>query len=87
MSLRGVMKMLKIENLSVSYGPRHVLEAISLEVNSGEVLALIGPNGAGKSTLLKALIGIVQVPNGEISFNSSIVGFIICYLLISQVFF
>ncbi len=51
--------MLKIENLTVSYGSRKVLKGISLQVNSGEVMACIGPNGAGKSTLVRAVSGIV----------------------------
>jgi iron complex transport system ATP-binding protein len=58
--------MLKIEGLSVSYGPRRVLHNISLEVNSGEVLALIGPNGAGKTTLVRAASGVIPVENGVI---------------------
>jgi len=51
--------MLKIQNLSVSYGPRQILHDISLNVQSGEVLALIGPNGAGKSTLIRAASGVI----------------------------
>jgi len=51
--------MLKIESLSVSYGPREILHNISLDVQSGEVLALIGPNGAGKSTLIRAASGVI----------------------------
>jgi iron complex transport system ATP-binding protein len=51
--------MLKIQSLSVSYGPRRVLHDVSLDVQSGEVLALIGPNGAGKSTLIRAASGVV----------------------------
>ena len=51
--------MLKIQNLSVSYGSRRILHDVSLEVQSGEVLALIGPNGAGKSTLIRAASGVI----------------------------
>ena len=51
--------MLKIESLSVSYGSRKILHEISLNVQSGEVLALIGPNGAGKSTLIRAASGVI----------------------------
>src|SRR6266498_1190046 len=51
--------MLKIQNLSVSYGPRQILHEISLDVQSGEILALIGPNGAGKSTLIRAVSGVI----------------------------
>jgi iron complex transport system ATP-binding protein len=58
--------MLKIENLTVSYGTRRVLQDVSLEVNSGEVVALIGPNGAGKSTLVRAASGVIPVDSGNI---------------------
>lgn len=61
--------MLRIENLTVSYGSRHVLHNVSLEVNSGEVLALIGPNGAGKSTLIRAVSGVVSAQSGNVRTN------------------
>jgi iron complex transport system ATP-binding protein len=60
---------LKIEELTVSYGPRRVLHNISLEVNSGEVLALIGPNGAGKTTLVRAASGVIPVESGSLRSN------------------
>ncbi|MFA5874813.1 MAG: ABC transporter ATP-binding protein [Anaerolineales bacterium] len=62
--------MLYIENLSVSYGTRRVLTEVSLEVNSGEVVALIGPNGAGKSTLVRAISGVIPVESGRIHSNN-----------------
>jgi iron complex transport system ATP-binding protein len=61
--------MLKIENLTVSYGSRRVLHEVSLQVESGQVLALIGPNGAGKSTLVRAASGIIPVETGRIHTN------------------
>ena len=61
--------MLCIENLSVSYGVHRVLTDVSLEVNSGEVVALIGPNGAGKSTLVRAISGVIPVESGRIYIN------------------
>jgi len=61
--------MLKIQNLYVSYGSRHVLHDISLNVQSGEVLALIGPNGAGKSTLIRAASGVIPY-TGQVRTNS-----------------
>jgi iron complex transport system ATP-binding protein len=60
--------MLKIQNLSVSYGSRRILHDISLDVQSGEVLALIGPNGAGKSTLIRAVSGVIPY-SGHIRTN------------------
>ena len=61
--------MLKIDGLSVSYGARRVLHEISLEVSSGEVLALIGPNGAGKSSLVRAVSGIIPADSGAVRTN------------------
>ena len=61
--------MLRIENLSVSYGSRRVLYQVSLEVKSGEVLALIGPNGAGKSTLVRAVSGVIPAQAGKVRTN------------------
>ena len=63
--------MLRIENLTVSYGTRGVLHDVSLEINSGEVLALIGPNGAGKSTLVRAVSGVIPLESGRIHSNGS----------------
>ena len=56
--------MLKIEGLSVSYGSRRALQAVSMDVQSSQVLALIGPNGAGKSTLVRAVSGVIPVQAG-----------------------
>jgi iron complex transport system ATP-binding protein len=61
--------MLRIEGLTVRYGERRVLEDVSLQVQSGEVMALIGPNGAGKSTLIRAASGVVPVESGRIRTN------------------
>jgi iron complex transport system ATP-binding protein len=63
--------MLRIENLSVSYGARCVLHEVSLTVENGEVLALIGPNGAGKSTLVRAVSGVVPAQSGSARKNGT----------------
>jgi iron complex transport system ATP-binding protein len=60
--------MLKIQNLSVSYGSRKILHNLSLNVQSGEILALIGPNGAGKSTLIRAVSGVIPY-TGQVRTN------------------
>lgn len=49
--------MLKVENLSVSYGDLTILNDVSFAVESGEWLMIVGPNGAGKSTLIHAITG------------------------------
>jgi iron complex transport system ATP-binding protein len=58
--------MLKIQNLSVSYGARAVLKNINLEVKKGETLALLGPNGSGKSTLLRTISGLLPAAQGTV---------------------
>lgn len=58
--------MLKVNDISVSYGERAVLRDISLELPDGRIVALLGANGAGKTTLIKALNGTVPVSTGEI---------------------
>jgi iron complex transport system ATP-binding protein len=58
--------MLLIDRLSVAYGPHVILHEVSLEVRSGEVLALIGPNGAGKSTLIRAVSGVIPIQSGQV---------------------
>ena len=58
--------MMKFENLSAGYGPCDVLQSVSAEAKSGELITLIGPNGCGKSTLLKTLCGIIPLSSGKI---------------------
>lgn len=57
------MELLKVENLSVSYGLSRVLHDVSLAVNSGELVSLIGRNGVGKSTTMRGIMGL-QPPRG-----------------------
>lgn len=61
--------MLQIKDLKVAYGPIEVIHGISLEVKTGECVALIGANGAGKSSTLKAICGLVPAKSGTITFE------------------
>lgn len=58
--------MLEARNISVRYGERTALQAISLKLRSGRMIALLGPNGAGKTTLMKALNGTLPLSGGEV---------------------
>jgi len=61
--------MLKIDNLSVSFGGLTALKGVSLEVRSGEFISVIGPNGAGKTTLFKAISGTAPIMSGTITLD------------------
>ena len=51
--------MMKAENVSLDYGARRVVDAVSLEAGAGQLIGLIGPNGSGKTSLVKCLSGLV----------------------------
>ncbi|MCB1868993.1 MAG: ABC transporter ATP-binding protein [Gammaproteobacteria bacterium] len=63
--------LLKIAELTSHYGPIQALHGISLEVNSGELVAIVGANGAGKTTLLLTLSGVQKASGGSISFDGT----------------
>jgi len=58
--------MLTIEHLDVHYGDLQVLWDISLEVHTGEIVAMVGSNGAGKSTLIRTIAGLHRPTRGLI---------------------
>ena len=60
-------EVLRLENVSVSYGEHIVLEDINLTVEEHDFLGIIGPNGGGKSTLLKVILGLVKPYRGVVT--------------------
>ena len=58
------MSVLKITNLTKTFGNFTALDGVNLEVNKGEVYGFIGPNGAGKSTTIRVLLGIIKATSG-----------------------
>ena len=60
--------MLRLQDVQAFYGKSHVLHGVTLEVDGGQVVGLLGRNGVGKSTTLKAIMGLVAVQSGSISF-------------------
>lgn len=63
------MSELIVENLRKAYKTRTVVQDISLQINSGEVVGLLGPNGAGKTTSFYMLVGLVPLDAGRITLN------------------
>lgn len=60
------MKLLEIKNLKKSFGDLQVIKDISLDVESGQVVAIIGPSGSGKSTLLRCATMLETMDSGEL---------------------
>ena len=58
--------MLKVTDLSVSYGHVEALRGVSVEVHQGQIVSIIGANGAGKTTLLRTISGMVKPLGGTV---------------------
>ncbi len=61
--------MLEVRTLSSRYGRITALHDVSLQVGSGELVALVGANGAGKTTLLRSLSGVQPIASGSVHFE------------------
>jgi branched-chain amino acid transport system ATP-binding protein len=66
-----VTALLQVSDLTVRYGRITALDAVSVSVGQGEIVAIVGPNGAGKSTLLNAVAGVVRPAAGDIRFRDA----------------
>lgn len=62
-------QMLKVQNLSKSYGGVHAVSDVSFSLKAGEVLGLIGPNGSGKTTALGCIAGTHELNGGKVILN------------------
>jgi ABC-2 type transport system ATP-binding protein len=63
----GGSVVIRVENLSKSFGSKRAVDGVSLEVGKGEVLGFLGPNGAGKSTTMRMITGFIPPSAGSIS--------------------
>ena len=61
--------LLEVTNLTKQYPGNHGIEGLNLTVAEGEVVALLGPNGAGKTTTMKAMMGLVPVNTGTVTYK------------------
>jgi len=60
------MSLLRVENLSKTFGANRAVDSISFEVGPGEIYGLLGPNGAGKTTTISMLCGLLKPDAGEV---------------------
>ena len=58
-----------MENVSLSFGNRQILENINFEINKGEIFGMLGPNGVGKSTIFNLITGLINPKYGKIKIN------------------
>ncbi|MDE0354101.1 MAG: LPS export ABC transporter ATP-binding protein [Deltaproteobacteria bacterium] len=65
------MSVLNADEIIKSYRGRRVVDQVTLEVSSGEVVGLLGPNGAGKTTLFHIVIGLVRADGGRVTLDGT----------------
>ncbi len=61
--------LLSLKDVTTVYGSNEMLRKVNLDVEKGKIVCLLGSNGAGKSTLIKAILGLVKVVGGTITFD------------------
>ncbi len=63
--------MLRVEAIDLFYGDAQALDAVSLEVEAGAIVAIVGSNGAGKTTLIRTIAGMYRPARGRIEFRET----------------
>ena len=61
--------MLKLHEVHTYYGESHILQGLTLQVRTGECVALLGSNGMGKTTTLRSIMGVAPAKRGEVWFD------------------
>ena len=65
MSLEEKQPIVSIEDFTMKFGNKTVIDNLSFEINKGETFGLLGSNGSGKTTILRALLGIYPATKGK----------------------
>ena len=74
-SFKNPQPIISLENISLSFGKRKILDNVSFKINQGQILGMLGPNGVGKSTIFNLITGLIKPDYGQIKFNFTIVRF------------
>ena len=69
-NFKNIQPIISMENISLSYGKRKILDNVSFKINHGQILGMLGPNGVGKSTIFNLITGLIKPDYGEIKFNN-----------------
>ena len=70
-SFKNPQPIISLENISLSFGNRKILDNISFKINQGQILGMLGPNGVGKSTIFNMITGLIKPDFGKIKFNGT----------------
>ena len=65
-SFKQKKTILSLNNISLSFQKRQILQDISFEINQGEIFGMLGPNGVGKSTIFNLVTGLIKPDKGDI---------------------
>ena len=77
--------LIHVDNIRAGYVPGvDILNGCSLDLRPGELVGIIGPNGAGKSTLLKALFGLLDVREGDVTMRGESIVDLTAHELVSR---
>ena len=68
-SFKNNETIVELQNISVFYNKRQILENLNLKINKQEILGMLGPNGVGKSTIFNLITGLKDPNHGEIIIN------------------
>ena len=75
---------LRVQDLSATYGQLQAVRSVSFEVDAGQALAVIGENGAGKTTLLQSICGLHESASGEVRFDGKNIRGTPAHLIVRQ---
>ena len=70
-SFKKSQPIISLENISLSFGNRKILDNVSFKINQGQILGMLGPNGVGKSTIFNLITGLIKPDYGKIKFNGT----------------
>jgi lipopolysaccharide export system ATP-binding protein len=68
-SFKDPQPIIALENISLSFGNRKILDNVSFKINQGQILGMLGPNGVGKSTIFNLITGLIKPNYGKITFK------------------
>tara|TARA_B110000305_G_C19254812_1_gene546560 strand:+ start:89 stop:865 length:777 start_codon:yes stop_codon:yes gene_type:complete len=68
-SFKSSKSIIELENITLSFGNRKILDNVSFKISEGQILGMLGPNGVGKSTLFNLITGLIKPDYGKIKFN------------------